>query len=129
MFGFREWLWNKYVARRNAQLLERVRRFEQSKAVEGFDFTQETNGEWRIQVTLKHENVVRLAEEAGDLLEAHGAVNFVQFTMFSAKHTRPMLVTVQYADGLSPVEKLAMVEKELAELKSKGEGSNEPTNQ
>lgn len=59
--------------------------------------------------------VVALAEQATDLLEYHGAENYVQFDMMPRldRGKRPIRVTVQWARGETPAAKATRLENEL----------------
>ncbi len=70
------------------------------------------------KITAAHESIALLASDAATLLQEHDAENFVQFDMMGRvdQTKRPIRVTVQWADRLSPIEKIALLEEQLAEL-------------
>lgn len=71
------------------------------------------------KITAAHQAFAYLASDAVTLLQEHDAENFVQFDMMGRVDLtrRPIRVTVQWADRLSPIEKIALLEKQLVELK------------
>ena len=60
--------------------------------------------------------VVVLADEAARMLNANGAENYVEFDMMPRldRGMRPIRVTVQWADGMSPAQKAMMLERQVA---------------
>ena len=56
--------------------------------------------------------VYLLADEAATMLEANNAKNYVQFDMMprADRHLLPIRVTVQWADGKSPAQRVLELE-------------------
>ena len=62
--------------------------------------------------------VVVLADEAARMLDASDVENYIEFDMMPRldRGLPPVRVTVQWANGMSPAQKVAMLEKRIKEL-------------
>lgn len=61
-----------------------------------------------------------LADEAAEMLEANNAKNYVEFDMMPRidRGLRPVRITVQWAIGKSPAQRVVELEKHIEELQS-----------
>ena len=68
--------------------------------------------------------VVVLADEAARMLDASDVENYIEFDMMPRldRGLPPVRVTVQWANGMSPAQKAAMLEERIQELE---EGNDE----
>ena len=68
--------------------------------------------------------VVVLADEAARMLDASNVENYIEFDMMPRldRGKKPIRVTVQWANGMSPAQKAAMLEERIKELE---EGNDE----
>jgi hypothetical protein len=105
--------WIDYRTRRNAQKIGLYDKLN-DMSVDGF---KAQNG--NIEMVLKHPDICLVASGFAAILSESNAENYVQFDMMPrADHAiKPIRVTIQWADGLSPAVKAARLEKELDELK------------
>lgn len=72
----------------------------------------------KIRMLMNHPSICYLAEEAASLLKELGAENYVEFN-FSPnidKALKPVRVTVQWAEGLSPAAKNVELDRKLSRL-------------
>jgi hypothetical protein len=65
-----------------------------------------------LEMKARHPLFIRLAEEACDLLDATGGVNYVEFRMNCAKHGE-IIVLIQKASGETPAQQNVRLKKEL----------------
>lgn len=70
----------------------------------------------RMKVIAQHPLILDLADDASHLLDESGGENYVQFELIGTC-LRPVLVTVQWADGLSPGEKNERLQVEVKRLR------------
>lgn len=74
-----------------------------------------------VDILLMHPAVAAIAEQSVSFLNAHNAANYVQFDMMPRidRGVRPVRITVQWANGMSPSEKATKVAAELARLRDR----------
>lgn len=67
------------------------------------------------KVLLSHPSLYLLANEFASMLKEFGVENYISFDMMPRmdKGDRPVRVTLQYADGLSPAQKATKLEERL----------------
>lgn len=72
------------------------------------------------EIILDHPSIAYLADQASEMLSKANATNYIQFDMKPRidRKTRWIRVTIQYADGLSPAAKNAVLEAKNAKLRA-----------
>lgn len=75
--------------------------------------------EWSIEMVADMQAIAVFADTVGRVLDVHNAENYVQFEMLPRldRGIRPILVTLQWAHGKSPSQKVIELEQELADLR------------
>jgi len=70
------------------------------------------------EIIVTSPDIIYLADQAADLLESQGAENYVQFDMMprADRGLRPIRVTVQWAHGQSPAQKVVSLKGRVEEL-------------
>lgn len=65
------------------------------------------------------ESMARFAFDAAEVLKKNGAENYLQFDVLPRldRHLRPVRLTVQWANGKSPAQRVKELEEELERLK------------
>lgn len=77
--------------------------------------------EGRIDITAIFQNspLRILADEAARMMDETGTKNFLELNMFSARMSRPVRITLQWADKYSPAEECERLRRRVKELETK----------
>ena len=85
--------------------------------LKSFEEVRDEQG-WSMQMVANMQGIAMFADMVADILDAHDAENYVQFEVLPRldRGLRPILVTLQWARGLSPSQKAVKLEKRVDEL-------------
>lgn len=100
----------KQVARRDKDLVD-------DNDVKVVRYSADVNG---VDLMLCHPHVAKIAADAVAMLEEGEADNYLEFNLRPrpTDGARWITLTVQYSSGMSPAQKVAMLQKRLDEIES-----------